>query len=437
MHKLLLPLALAASLASVCHAQGMSEGIPATAGETTTVQAIEPSGALTLPIALALAFRANPEIAVATREVEANEGTLRQAGTFRNPEVATQIEDTRRDTRTSTLLLNQPLELGGKRAARVTAAERGRDVARIELATIQADVRAAVVTAFYDVIAAQERYRLAQSTADLALRATAIAAKRVQAGKISPVEETRARVAESEVRVELAQAESELDIARRQLAAVWGNTTPRFNHAEDQIENLPVLPALADLTQQLSQSPSLLRARMEIRRRQALTDLERTRRIPDVVVSLGAKRDEQIGRTQAVVGVSVPLPLFDRNQGNILEALRRTDKARDEFAATQVRLTRDLGQAYGRLASSRNSVELLRKDTLPGAQSAYEATTKGFELGKFSFLEVLDAQRTFFQAKAQYLRALSEAQRSAAEIDRIVGTPFPNIDMNMKQQVQQ
>ena len=69
---------------------------------------------------------------------------------------------------------------------------------------------------------------------------------------------------------------------------------------------------------------------------------------------------------------------------------------------------------------------MLQRDIMPGAQSAYDAATKGFELGKFSFLEVLDAQRTSFQAKSQYLRALAEAHRSAAEIERILGAASPN-----------
>lgn len=433
MQKLLLPLALAAFVVPVTYAQTAPVAIPVMSAAASG-HIIEPPGALTLPAALALALQANPEIAAATREVQATEGAIIQAGTLRNPEIAASIEDTKRETRTSALQLNQPVELGGKRAARVTAAERSHDVAVIELSGVQADVRASVVTAFYDVITAQERYRLAQSTVELAQRASTIASKRVQAGKVSPVEETRARVAESEVRVELAQARSELDIARRQLAATWGNTAPRFDYAEDQIENVPALPAFESLVQRLERSPGLLRARMEISRRQALTQVERSRRIPDIVLSLGVQRDEQLGRNQAIVGVSVPIPIFDRNQGNILEAQRRADKARDELTVTQVRLNRDLGQTYGRMQGARQAVDLLQKETLPGAQSAYEATTKGFELGKFSFLEVLDAQRTYFQAKAQYLRALSEAQRSAAEIDRIVGTPFTN--MNLKSQEQ-
>jgi len=138
-------------------------------------------------------------------------------------------------------------------------------------------------------------------------------------------------------------------------------------------------------------------------------------------VSLGAKRAEELGRDQAVVGLSIPLPLFDRNQGNLLEALRRADKARDELAATEVRLSTEIAQAHERLKALSLEVGTLQKEILPGAQSAYEAASKGYELGKFSFLEVLDAQRTFFQARSQYLRALADAHRAAADIDRVLG----------------
>ncbi|NEX63318.1 TolC family protein [Noviherbaspirillum galbum] len=438
MQKLLLPLALAVLVFPISYAQTRSTDSAATSAAIASGQPIvEPSGTLTLRAALDLAARSNADISAAVREVQATEAAVQQAGIIRNPDISASIEDTRRETRTTTIQLNQPIELGGKRTARVSAAERGRDAAIMELNARKTQIRAAVVTAFYDLVAAQERYRLAQATVDLAQRATTIASKRVQAGKVSPVEETRARVAESGVRVELAQATGELDGARRRLAATWGSTMPRFDHAEDHLEKLPQLPALSDLAQRLDQSPELLRARIEVDRRQALTQVERSRRTPDVIVSIGAKRDEQLGRNQAIVGVSVPLPLFDRNQGNVLEALRRTDKARDELTATEVRLRSDLAQAYGRLNASLNEVTLLQKEVLPGAQSAYDATTKGFELGKFSFLEVLDAQRTFFQAKSQYLRALAETQRATAEIDRLVGTPFTAPSTNTPQQEKQ
>jgi cobalt-zinc-cadmium efflux system outer membrane protein len=74
---------------------------------------------------------------------------------------------------------------------------------------------------------------------------------------------------------------------------------------------------------------------------------------------------------------------------------------------------------------ARQEASALQKEILPGAQSAYDAAATGFEFGKFSFLDVLDAQRTLLQAKSQYLGALSEAHRAAAEIDRILGASMP------------
>jgi len=396
--------------------------IPLTGPGPSSPRASESAAPLTLNAALELALGANPDLSAAGRELEALDATITQAQARPNPELSALIEDTRRETRTTTLQLNQPIELGGKRGARIEAAERGRDAASLELDAKRAEIRAAVTAAFFDVLIAQERLRLAQASVELAQRATGAASRRVIAGKVSPVEETRARVAEAAVRVEQAQAASEVTTARRRLAATWGNSSPRFERTEGDPEALPPLPAMADLNARLATAPNLLRARIEVDRRQSLAEVERSRSVPDMIVSLGGKRIEELDLNQAILGVSIPIPIFDRNQGNLLEALRRTDKAHDELSATEIRLSNELALAYERLNLARQEVASLQRDILPGAQSAYDAATKGFELGKFSFLEVLDAQRTSFQAKSQYLRALAEAHRSAAEIDRILGT---------------
>jgi len=385
-------------------------------------RALESAGPLTLAEAIRLASSANPELAASYREVDAQEGSVIQAGVWRNPELASLVEDRQKATRTTTVQINQPIELGGKRGARIDVAERGRDIASADLNAKQAEIRANVITAFFDVLAAQERIKIAQSLLELAQRSTLAASRRVVAGRISPVEETKARVAEAAVRVDLAQAASDLSNARRRLTANWGNPAPRFQVADGQAERLPALPAAATLDARFDTAPGLARARLEVERRDAIVQLEKARRIPDVTVSLGTKHVEELGRNQAIVGLAIPIPIFDRNQGNQLEALHRRDKAKDELAATQVRLSTELGQAYEQLKTARLEAESLQKEILPGAQSAFDAATTGFSLGKFSFLEVLDAQRTLFQAKSQYLRALAVAHRAAADMDRILGT---------------
>lgn len=422
MRRHLLPLGFAALFLNPSFAQTFDpvNGGLATSGVATPGNT-EPAAPLKLEKALELAFGANPELAAARRELEAIEGTVIQAQVRPNPELSTLVEDTRRATQTTTLQLNQPIELGGKRAARIDAAERGRDAARAELNAKRAEIRAAVTAAFFDTLVAQERLRLARATVELASRATDAAKRRVLAGKVSPIEETKARVMEAGVRVELRLAESELATARKRLAGTWGHPTLRFDRVEGDLESLPPLPSRGDLERRMVASPGLARARIEVDRRLALAEVERSRRIPNLTVSLGAQRDNELGRDQAILGVSIPIPLFDRNQGNLLEALRRADKARDELSAAEIRLGNDLVQAFERLSTARNELESLKADILPGAQSAYEATIRGFELGKFSFLEVLDAQRTLFAAKSQSLRALAEAHRASSEIERILG----------------
>lgn len=427
MYRFILPLSMAAMALSPALAQ-----TEATANhsfsDTTIVRpthAQEPAGPLTLQQALALAFDSNADLSAARREVEAVDATIVQAGVRRNPDVSLLVEDTRRDTRSTTLQVNQAIELGGKRAARINVATRARDVANAESHAKRADLRATVITTFFDVLNAQERLRLADASVELAQRGTVAATRRVTAGKVSPVEETKARVAEATIGLERNQAKSELASARKRLAATWGNPVPQFDQVQGQLDTLPDLPAPSDLAARVATAPALARARSEVERRGALAQLESSRRIPDVTVSVGVKRSEELGRNQAIFGVSIPFPLSDRNQGNVLEAVRRTDKARDELSATQSRLSSDAAQAYERLQTARQEAETLQREILPGAQSAYDAATKGFEFGKFGFLDVLDTQRTLLQAKSQYLRSLSDAHRAAAEIDRLLGEPLP------------
>ena len=381
----------------------------------------EPATSLTLATAIQLALDANPEISVARREREAVAGAQVQAAVRPNPSVSAFVEDTRDATRQTTIQLNQPFELGGKRAARIEAADVRYEAADVAIAAKQAEIRATVIAAFYDVLVAQERAALAESSLQLAQRASDAASKRVLAGKISPVEETKAKVAESAVRIERNQAQSQLTTARKRLTALWGNPAPRFSEVTGEVDQLPMIAGRGQLSAMLASSPVVRRAQLEVEQRAALARLEEAKRTPDLTVSMGARRNEELGLNQAILGVSIPIPVFDRNQGNLQEALSRTDKARDELTALQLQQATQLDAAYERYEAARQEVEMIRSDILPGAQRAYDAAAKGFEYGKFGFLDVLDAQRTFFLARSQYLNAALRGHQAYADIERLVG----------------
>jgi len=376
---------------------------------------------VTLQQAVDRAVQTHPALAAAGYEVAASEGALDQARRLRNPEAAFTTEDVRRDRATMTAQLNIPLELGGKRGARTHAAEIARDATAQDAAVLQAELRADVARAFFDLVIAQECLALAQASDALAAQAESAAARRVQAGKVSPVEQTKAGVARASAAIELRDANAELLIAQRALAAFWG-TASAAPEADGSAETLPIVPPEArQATGALENSPRAIRARLEIDRRQALANVERSKRVPDVTLTVGAKRDSAANNNMAVLGIAVPLPLFDRNQGSQLEAQRLADKAFEDYRALQLEQNATLAQDVARLDAARTAVQSLRQDVLPGAQRAYDAARIGFDAGKFNFLDVLDAQRTLFQARAQYLAALSRAHQAAAGIDRILG----------------
>lgn len=428
MHRLMVPMATLAALttAALFPSTSFSQDPPVPAPALAAPGPASSAAPLTLAEAVELALQFSPQMVASQRELEASEGSVIQAGARPNPELQALIEDTRRESRTTTVQLNQPIELGGKRGARISVAEFGQAQTALDVEGRRLQVRADVADAFFTAAIAQERVRLAQASWDLAQGATVAVSKRVIAGKVSPVEETRAKVAQASVRVELQQAQGELRAARQRLAALLGPAAPRVQTLawEPGAHSGSVPSSHAAETPQpiLTEVPALRQARLEVDRRRAMVDLERARGIPDVTLTLGAKRDQQVGRNQTVIGLAFPLPVLDSNRGNLLQALRLYDKAEADLQATQIRVETEWVQLSERQRSAHAEVEVLRDEVLPGAQSAWQAAVTGFDLGKFSYLETLDAQRTLFQARAQYLRALSELYRTTAEMDRLLGT---------------
>jgi cobalt-zinc-cadmium efflux system outer membrane protein len=376
---------------------------------------------LTREAAVHLALRANPALRAAAHEVAAQDGAITQARALPNPEFEFLREGQDRSKRTTTAQLGIPIELGGKRAARVDAARREQDVAAAELDALRARVRADAIAAFYEAVAAPDPPRLAQELAALAQRAAGAAARRVDAGKAPPLEATRANVAQANARIEALQAVRELEGARIRLAALWGGKAAEIELAVPGSLELPAALPLAQLEARLALSPASRRAQAVVTHQESLAGVERSKRTPDVTLIVGTRRENPDSHQQAVLGVSLPLPLFNRNGGALLASLRRVDKARDELEAERLRLHAELAQAHARLTAALAEAAMIAADIVPGAEEAFRLAGRGYELGKFGLLDVLDAQRAFFQARHQYIKAVADSHRASADIERLVG----------------
>ena len=393
---------------------------PAIAAENISLAGIS------LDEATALALQANPDIAVALSGREVESGQVLQAGTRPNPTLSAQVEDLRSRYRNSTLLISQQLETAGKRDKRIAAAGANLAIADADIRIAQAEISAKVYAAFYEALAAQQAQALATELLQIATTSKETTAKRVLAGKVSPVEETKAKVAEAGLKIELATAKQQLAAAKKRLTGLWGKglasaETTAFT-VVGELDKFNTLPAYSELAAQLPNSPRLKKASLAIAQKQALSEIEKSKQTPDVTLSLGARRNEELGGiTQAIIGISIPIPLFDKNQGNWQSAKARETQSLDEKTALENQLNTELADAYLRRQVQVEASNTYSQEILLGAQSAYEAARKGFEFGKFSFLEVLDAQRTLFQAKTQYIQTLALAHQAEADIQSILG----------------
>ncbi|WP_286979022.1 TolC family protein [Pseudomonas sp.] len=376
---------------------------------------------ISLPQALSTAMDANPDIAAARQEIGIADGARKQAGLIPNPTISYDVEDTRRSTSQTTVTLSQTLELGGKRGARVDVATYGQTAAQLELDRRVNALRAEVVQAFYAALRAQTGLDLAKQSLELTERGLRIVDGRVRAGKSSPVEATRAQVQLAEAKLQVRRAETEKATAYQQLAQITGSSVTVFDRLDSPTLSPGLPPDAEELLSRLDQTAEMRQAVVQIDKSDASLGSEKAQRIPDLTVSVGSQYDRSVRERVNTVGLSMPLPLFDRNQGNILSASRRADQARDQRNAVELRLRSETQTAVNQWATAMQEVESYDKTILPSAQQAVETATRGFEMGKFGFIEVLDAQRTLIVARGQYLDSLATATNARAQVERVYG----------------
>lgn len=393
-----------------------------------------PGDSLTLEHALALALLHNPDLNAQSWTISAKEALALQASLLPNPELAVEIENIAGSGNFSglnqsetTLQLSQLVELGGKRAKRTRVSALESDLAAWDYEIIRLDVLAQVTLAFTDLISAQERRALNQELVNLAQEFVAMVLRRVEAGATSPAEASRARVALSNAQIELERSEREITAARRRLAATWGSQDPFFQEAIGSLTADVDIPEVGDLLRLVSQNPEVARWAVEMEYRRALLSLEQAGGIPDPRISGGVRRVNETDDNAFVAGISLPLPIFSRNQGSTAAAGAQINQAEWSQRATQVRTIALLTQFYEALLTAFNEVKKLQNEVLPEAQNAFDTITAGYNLGKFGFLDVLDAQRTLFNSRAQYLRASTEYNRLKAEVERLIGQSLDSI----------
>ena len=391
----------------------------------------ESGEAITLARALALTLERSPQLATFSWDIRAAEARILQAKLVPNPEISWEGEDFTRagvqsatESMQNTLVLSQLIELGGKRSSRVREAQFDRRAAEWDYQVKRLEVLKSTTLAFIDVLSGQRKVSLAEENVHLAEREIPVTQKKVEAGQASNVELIRTNTEVATARIELTEAMHDLEAARVNLAAQWGAKTATFASVSGNLEQLRPIPSLESLKAKLQANPELAKWATERQKREATLNLARAEAKPDLTVDAGPRL---LGASHAdmslVAGFSIPLPLWNRNQGKIAEAEANVAKTSDEKAAAEAGAYAELNEAYQTLQRAAEEVRMLRDTVLPGAKSVVDQTTEGYATGRFNQLDVLDAQKSYIETRTQYVRALTDFQKAAALIDALTAGP--------------
>ena len=394
----------------------------------------EPDGVLTLGRALSAALMGSPKLASFAWSVRIAEAEQLQAAQLPNPEIEAEYEEfggtgeaAGFDSAEAGIKLSQLIELGQKRRKRVALAAAERKLAGWDYESARIAVLTEVAGRFIDVLSLQKSVVLAKENLALADQTRAAVVKRVEAGKVPAMERTKADVAVAMSDIQLKRTERMLLAARGALAGTWGSVAPLFDSVTGRLEDVRPVPPLARLTALLDQGPDLARWEQELAHRRAAVDLAKANSVPDLTVGAGYKYLGESNDQAFVVSVGIPLPLFDRNQGEISKARFSVIKAQFDRHAAAVQARTALAQAYQQLAAAHGEVTTLRDVVLPGAKAAFDISSKLFAQGKAGYLAVLDARRTLTEAKGQNLESLGAYHRGVAKIEGMIGRRLSSI----------
>lgn len=420
-----MPASAHSPFAAQARAQSFFAAQAAADDATTPVPSLQDS-LLSLSEALALALTGNPELAAFSWELRAAEARRIQAGARPNPELGLELENVSGDLpglsqSELTLSFGQILELGGKRDARVRAARAEEDVHAHEWEMLKLTVSAEVTRSFLDAVTIERLVELQEEEVRIADQIRTSVGQKVRAGAISPAEQLRAELELQNARLALRDLEEERNLFYERLASLWGTTDPGSIRVVGSLDSAAAVPSRDVLLQRIEQSPELAVRASEIAAREARVELARAERAPDLGVELGYRRLQGEEANTFLGAVTLPLPLFDRKEGEIAlaEAEARGAQASADWA--RIELARSLSESHGRALRAGARARALTNEILPNAERTFQEIQTGYEQGRFSYVDLLEARRAWTEARRERVRALSDYHHAITDLELLLG----------------
>lgn len=381
-----------------------------------------PGVVMTLEEAVARAEATFPTRAAAAASLRAADAQRRVAGLRPNPSLESMTENVAgtgayRGLRSSetTVGLSVPVELGGKRSARIAVAEAQGGRALLDARIAAADLRLRVVQAYNEAAAAQQRAQIAREQVTIAAEVLRVARVKIKAGSASPLEEQRADVARLNAEGAAERAERTAHLTLVNLARIVGAPVAAIDQQWfARISSMGPPPAV-DVGSTLTAAA----AKADVATASAQVRLARSQRVPDVTISASARRLEASNDTAAVFGLSVPLPLFNNGRAavDVASAQRNQSDAMRQVAILDAE--RDIATAQAEVSNAATSARISSGPALAAAVEAARIARIGYREGKFGQLDLLEAERTLADTRAAMVDALAAYHEAQARLERL------------------
>lgn len=382
-----------------------------------------------------MAERCNPTLAQAVARVQAARGQSLQVGLYPNPVVGyvgSEIGNEGRAGQQGSFIGQEVVTAGKLHWNRAVASQEVRQ-AEYAWATQRFRVLTDVRRGFYDVLVAQRTVELAEQLVGVGQRGVKTTEDLMKAKEVARVDVLQSRIEADSARILLEKARNRYTAAWRNLAAVVGDPalspTPLAGSLQDGMVQFTWEETLNRL---LTESPQLAGAQAGVARAQAALSRECAGRIPNVDLQAGVQYDNATRDTFASVQVGVPIPIYNRNQGNIAKAQAELTASQHEVRRVRLALEQRLAAVFEQYATAHQGVEKYNRDILPNAEESLRLVSAGYRQGEFSYLVLLTAQRTYFQTHVAYLDALRDLRAATATLegnllsDSLQGSDPPN-----------
>lgn len=406
--------ALALSLAAL-------PSYPAMAQPSASVAPATPT--LSLERALARAAAVDPALPGGEARVRAGDAAVRQADVRPNPTLGLMVENLPTlgggniiDRTETTLSYEQRFERGGDRPARVTLARGEAAVVQAEDAIRRLDRLEQVQRAWTDALAAQAELEIARERLDLAERFQTEVQRRVNMARDPLFAGARAEAELAQAQIDFDQAGIQARLARATLGRFWIGT-PDFSLDPVDFEDTSAAREVAGPVSEIDLA--VLSAQRDVSR--ARVRVEEARAMPDATVSVGVRHFWEGQDLGLVVGGSIPLGRYDRNEGAIARARFEGIAAEADMAALRQEGEREIARLQVLLASRALEARRIAEETLPQAERAVTLVRQGFARGGFTYNDVISAQTALLATRARRVAVLKQFHIDRARLDRLTG----------------